>query len=54
LEPVAPPVITYDNDLITISAESGADIYYSIKSGATPNTEPTLAHEEFTFIEPCA
>lgn len=44
LEPVAPPIITYDNDnnLITITAESGIDIYYSIKSGAVANTEPTL------------
>lgn len=44
LEPLAPPVITYDenNDLVTITAEEGTEIYYTISNSSTPDIEPTL------------
>lgn len=44
LEPLASPVITYDdnNDLVTITAEEGTEIYYTISNSSTPDIEPTL------------
>lgn len=43
LEPLAPPVITYDeNDTVTITAETGTEIYYTISYSSTPDIEPTL------------
>jgi hypothetical protein len=44
LEPLAPPVITYDenNDLVTITAKTETEIYYTISNSSTPDIEPTL------------
>lgn len=45
LEPLAPPVITYSNDVnenVTITAEPGTEIYYTITYNYEPAPEPTL------------